>query len=97
MSGVWVVVEERDEQVSRIGWEAVAAGQRLAALTGVAVSAVVPGAETPAPAAEVAAKALSRVVRAGASAAGGVHGGWLFTGFTAVFCGGATGVCGLSA
>ena len=27
MSGIWVVVEERDGRVSRISWEAVAAGQ----------------------------------------------------------------------
>jgi electron transfer flavoprotein alpha subunit len=63
MSGVWVVVEERDGRVSRISWEAVAAGQRLAKLTGLTVNAVVPGAETTAPAAEVAVKALGRVVR----------------------------------
>jgi electron transfer flavoprotein alpha subunit len=63
MSGIWVVVEERDGRVSRISWEAVAAGQRLAALTGLAVNAVIPGAETKALATEVAAKALGRVVR----------------------------------
>jgi len=34
MSGIWVVIEERDARVSRGSWEAVAAGQKLAALTG---------------------------------------------------------------
>lgn len=63
MSGVWVVLEEREGRVSRISWEAVAAGQRLGALTGLAVNAAVPGAQTEAPAAEVAAKALGKVVR----------------------------------
>ena len=32
MSGIWVVIEERDGHVSRASWEAVAAGQRLATL-----------------------------------------------------------------
>ena len=63
MSGIWVVVEERDGRVSRISWEAVAAGQRLAALTGLAVNAALIGAQTEALAAEVAARALGRVAR----------------------------------
>jgi electron transfer flavoprotein alpha subunit len=63
MSGIWVVIEERDRRVSRGSWEAVAAGQKLAALTGQAVNAVVIGAKTEALAAEVAAKALGKVVR----------------------------------
>ena len=46
MSGIWVVVEERDGRVSRISWEAVAAGQKLAAVTGLAVNAVAVGAQT---------------------------------------------------
>ena len=29
MSGIWVVVEERDGRVSRLSWEAVAAGRNL--------------------------------------------------------------------
>ena len=32
MSGIWVVLEERDGRVSRTSWEALAAGQHLAAL-----------------------------------------------------------------
>ncbi len=63
MSGIWVVVEERDGRASRASFEAVAAGQKLAALTGLAVNAVVGGAQTGDLAAEVAAKALAKVVR----------------------------------
>jgi electron transfer flavoprotein alpha subunit len=63
MSGIWVVIEERDGHTSRISFEAVAAGQKLAAQTGLAVNAVVIGAQTEPLAAEVAAKALARVVR----------------------------------
>jgi electron transfer flavoprotein alpha subunit len=63
MSGIWVVVGEREGRVSRISWEAVAAGQKLAALVGQFVNAAVPGAQTEAAAAEVATKALSKVVR----------------------------------
>ena len=63
MSGIWVAIEERDGHVSRASWEAIAAGQKLAALTGVAVNAVVIGAKTEPLAAEVAAKALGKVVR----------------------------------
>jgi electron transfer flavoprotein alpha subunit len=66
MSGIWVVLEERDGpggKVSRISWEAVAAGQRLAALTGLAVNAVVAGAQTETLAAEAASKKLEKVAR----------------------------------
>jgi electron transfer flavoprotein alpha subunit len=63
MSGIWVVIEERDGRASRISWEAVAAGQKLAAQTGLAVNAIVIGAKTEALATEVAAKALAKVVR----------------------------------
>src|ERR1035437_4083266 len=63
MSGIWVVIEERDGRVSRGSWEAVAAGQKLAALTGQPVNAAGLGAQTEALAAEVAAKALATVVR----------------------------------
>jgi len=63
MSGIWVVMEERDGRISRISWEAVAAGQGLATLTGLTVNAVVVGAQTEALATEVAAKAPGKVVR----------------------------------
>jgi electron transfer flavoprotein alpha subunit len=63
MSGILVVIEERDARVSRGSWEAVAAAQKLAGLTGQPVNAVVLGAQTDSLAAEVAAKALAKVVR----------------------------------
>jgi electron transfer flavoprotein alpha subunit len=63
MSGIWVVVEERDGRLTRISWEAVAAGQKLAAFTGQAVNAAVIGAQTEPLATEVAAKALGKVLR----------------------------------
>jgi electron transfer flavoprotein alpha subunit len=63
MSGIWVVIEERDGHASRISWEAVAAGQKLAVLAGLAVNAVVVGAQTESLAAEVAAKAVGKVAR----------------------------------
>ena len=63
MSGILVVLEERDGRVSRPSWEAVAAAQSLAKKTGQAVNAVVPGAQTEALASEAAAKAVSKVIR----------------------------------
>jgi electron transfer flavoprotein alpha subunit len=63
MSGIWIVIEERDGRVSRISWEAVAAGQKLAALTGQPANAIVLGAQTESLAAEIASKALAKVVR----------------------------------
>ena len=55
MSGILVVLEERDGHVSRASWEALAAGQFLAGKTSQPVSAVVIGANTGATAAEAAA------------------------------------------
>ncbi len=63
MSGILVVLEERDGRVSRASWEALAAGQFLAGKTSQPVSAVVIGAHTEATAAEAAEKAVSKVVR----------------------------------
>jgi electron transfer flavoprotein alpha subunit len=63
MSGIWIVVEERDGHVGRISWEALAAGQQLAQQTGLPVSAIVVGAQTESLAAEVAAKPVAKVVR----------------------------------
>jgi electron transfer flavoprotein alpha subunit len=63
MSGILLVLEQRDGHISRISWEALAAGQLLASETGLAVSAVVVGAATESLAAEVAAKAVGRVIR----------------------------------
>jgi electron transfer flavoprotein alpha subunit len=63
MSGIYVVLEERDGRVNRISWEALAAGQLLAAQSGEPVTAVVIGASTESLASEAAAKSISKVVR----------------------------------
>jgi electron transfer flavoprotein alpha subunit len=63
MSGIWVVLEERDGRVSRASWEALAAGQKLAQLTGKALQAAVVGAATEPLAGEAAAKAVAKVAR----------------------------------
>jgi electron transfer flavoprotein alpha subunit len=63
MSGVWVVIEQREGRMGRISWEAVAAGIRLGAQLNVPINAAVVGATSESAAAEVAAKALTRVVR----------------------------------
>jgi electron transfer flavoprotein alpha subunit len=63
MSGIWVVLEERDGRVSRASWEALAAGQMLGKLTGNAVNAAVIGASTEALAREAAAKGAAKVAR----------------------------------
>jgi hypothetical protein len=46
MSGILVVFEQHEGHISRIGWEALAAGQRLSAQLGLPVSAAVIGADT---------------------------------------------------
>jgi len=63
MSGVFVVLEQKEGRIGRISWEAVAAGQRLGAQLNQPVTAVVIGAATEAQASEAAAKGLSKVVR----------------------------------
>lgn len=63
MSGVFVVLEERDGKISRISWEALAAGQKLAGQVGLPVDAVLPGAKTESLAAEIATKNLAKVIR----------------------------------
>ena len=63
MSGVLVVIEQRENRISRISWEALAAGQRLAAQTSAPVTAVLLGADTASLAAEVAAHAIAKVIR----------------------------------
>ena len=62
MSGVLVVIEQREARISRISWEALAAGQRLAAQTSSAVTAVILGANTEALAAEVATRPVAKVL-----------------------------------
>jgi electron transfer flavoprotein alpha subunit len=63
MSGILLVLEQRDGHISRISWEALAAGQMLASQTGLPVSAIVVGAATESLAAAVAAKTAVRVIR----------------------------------
>jgi electron transfer flavoprotein alpha subunit len=63
MSGIWVVLEERDGRVSGASWEALAAGQQLAQIAGKALNAAVIGAETESLAQEAAAKPVSKVAR----------------------------------
>ena len=65
MSGILVVLEERDGRVSRISWEALAAGQLLGSQTSQPVTAVVVGANSEATAAEAATKAVGKVIRVG--------------------------------
>jgi electron transfer flavoprotein alpha subunit len=63
MSGVLVVIEQRENRISRISWEALAAGQRLAALAGAPVTAVLLGQDASTLAVEVAAHPVAKVVR----------------------------------
>ncbi len=63
MSGVLVVIEQRDGAIGRISWEAVAAGKFLGTKIGVDVGAAVIGAATESAAAQLSAKALAKVVR----------------------------------
>jgi electron transfer flavoprotein alpha subunit len=63
MSSVYVVIEDRGGRISRISWEAVAAGQKLAAQLGSTLNAIVIGAQTESLAAEVATKGPARIVR----------------------------------
>ncbi len=57
MSGVWIVLEHREGRIGRISWEALTAGQQLAAQLGLTAHSVILGAQTEALAAEVSAKA----------------------------------------
>jgi electron transfer flavoprotein alpha subunit len=63
MSGVCVVLELRDGAIGRISWEAVAAGQWLAAHLGLELSAAVIGADASAAAQEIATKSVGKVTR----------------------------------
>ncbi len=63
MSGIWVVLEDRDGRIGRASWEALAAGQRLAELTGQTLNAAVIGSATEALAAEAAAKSVAKIAR----------------------------------
>jgi len=63
MSNILVVIEQREDRISRISWEALAAAQSLGAQLGLPVAAAIPGAQTESLAAELAGKALAKVVR----------------------------------
>jgi electron transfer flavoprotein alpha subunit len=63
MSGVLVIFEDRAGKISRISWEAVAAGHKLAASLGLPVTAAVIGAATESLAAETASKITGKVIR----------------------------------
>ena len=63
MSGVLVVIEQRDGAIGRIGWEALAAGQWLGTNLGLAIDAAILGADTSPAAAQIAAKAVAKVAR----------------------------------
>ena len=63
MSGILVVIEQREGRIARISWEAVAAAQRLAAQSGEPVTAVILGSDTESLAAEIATRPLAKVVR----------------------------------
>lgn len=67
---VWVVAQHRDGKLHRMTWEAVAAGQRLAAALGGKACAVVLGSGVDALAAELATCDLERVLVADAPALG---------------------------
>lgn len=63
MSGILVVLEERDGRVGRVSWEALAAALSLGSASGGAVTAVVLGENPGAQAEEAAQKAVARVIR----------------------------------
>jgi electron transfer flavoprotein alpha subunit len=63
MSGIWVVLEERNGRIGRMSWEALAAGHTLGEQLSLPVHAVLPGAQTDSMAAEIATKKVARVVR----------------------------------
>ena len=63
MSGIWVILEDRDGRIGRASWEALAAGQRLAELTGQPLNAAVIGSATETLAAEAATKSVAKVAR----------------------------------
>lgn len=63
MSGILVVIEQREGRIARISLEAVAAARRLAAQLNAEVTAALPGAATESLARELAAQPVSRVLR----------------------------------
>jgi electron transfer flavoprotein alpha subunit len=63
MSGVYVVLEDRNGRIGRISFEAIAAANTLAAQSGSKATAIVIGAQTESLAAEAAKKGAAKVVR----------------------------------
>jgi electron transfer flavoprotein alpha subunit len=63
MSGVLVVIEDRSGKISRISWEAVAAGQKLASSLGLPLSAALIGSQTESLAADTSTKFSGNVLR----------------------------------
>jgi electron transfer flavoprotein alpha subunit len=63
MSGILVVLEDRDGRIGRASWEALAAAQQLGKLTEQSISAAVVGASTQALADEAKAKGVVKVIR----------------------------------
>jgi electron transfer flavoprotein alpha subunit len=63
MSGVLVIIEDRSGKIGRISWEAVAAGQKLAASLGLPLAAALIGSQTDALAAEASTKFSGKVIR----------------------------------
>jgi electron transfer flavoprotein alpha subunit len=63
MSGILVIIEQREGRIARISWEAVAAGQRLAAQLSLPITAVILGSDTESLAAEIATRPVAKVIR----------------------------------
>jgi electron transfer flavoprotein alpha subunit len=63
MSGILVIIEQREGRIARISWEAVAAGQRLAAQLNLPIGAVILGSDTESLAAEIATRPVAKVIR----------------------------------
>jgi electron transfer flavoprotein alpha subunit len=63
MSGIYVVLEDRNGRIGRISFEAIAAANILATQSGAKPNAIVIGAQTEALAAEAAGRGVGRVVR----------------------------------
>ena len=61
MSGILVILEDRDGRITRLGWEAAAAAARLGGPSSIAAAVI--GAQTEALAAEACAAGLPRVIR----------------------------------
>ena len=63
MSGVFVVLEDRDGRMGRTSWEAVAAAVALARQTGTMANAIVLGAQTGQLASEASKRVSGKIVR----------------------------------